>query len=79
MQRFFASFLDKSLTRTVEFLHDQSLFAGRTKGYTSTRQGKIMSDKHTQVTESHTANFANMVDTNTGKIVEGQAEHILPR
>jgi hypothetical protein len=35
-----------------------------------------MSDKHIQVTESHTTTFVTMVDTNTGKTVEGQANHV---
>jgi hypothetical protein len=36
----------------------------------------IMSDKHIQVSESHTTTFVTMVDTNTGKTVEGKANHV---
>jgi hypothetical protein len=35
-----------------------------------------MSDKHIQVSESHTTTFVTMVDTNTGKTVEGKANHV---
>jgi hypothetical protein len=36
----------------------------------------MSSDKHIQISESHTTTFATMVDTDTGKTVEGKANHV---
>jgi hypothetical protein len=38
--------------------------------------GALGTFSHIQVTESHTTTFVTMVDTNTGKTVEGQANHV---